>query len=283
MNVMRTFQTLVAVVATTAPISAVSAQDVSLGFDGLIGQVNDRSVQTGRDTDTIAAGLPSIQLGGDSFVGQADGLIASQRGDTAYGGALHLGTRLGGISYIGLYGSASELRRNGGLSTYRVGGEVNFDLGSVGLSSVAGYEDTEAASFLVQTTATDNVFDVYNGKGRIFAFTDLSFRPSESFRVSVGHRYTGGNHAAAASVGIGISHNVSLMAEGRLGEGDYKAGLLGIRVRFGGDGNGSKLLENRLIEDLFAPSSTRRTLLTPLPPPPPPPGCTGNGCCGGYL
>lgn len=278
-SVKRTFHTMAAAIAVAAPISAASAQDVSFGIDGLVGQVDDNSVATGPDHDFTVAALPSAQVGLGDVTVQADGMLADHRGSNAHGGALHLGTKVsGGKTYLGVYGSASDHRRDGGLTTYRVGAEVDFDLGTVGLTSVAGYEETDARSTLAQTTTTHNIFDQYNGEGRFFAFTDLRFRPSQSLRISVGQRYTGGLSAASAGIAVGLGSNVALMAEGRLGQHDYNAALVGLRVRFGGTSAGNNILDNRLMEDLFAPANTRSTLSVALPPP------EDNGCgsCGGY-
>lgn len=281
----RTIHTMAAAIAITAPVGTAAAQDYSFGIDALVGQVEDDSEQTGADSDTAVVALPSVQFGGDSFTVQVDGLLSDNRSNNVYGGAAHVGAAIGEGSYVGLYGSISETRRHGGLSTTRIGGEVDFDLGTVGVSSVAGYEDTDGGTFLIRTTTTHNVFDVYAGKGRFFAFTDLKFGKPKSFRISVGHRYTGGLHAGAASLAIGLSGNVALMAEGRLGERDYNAALVGVRVRFGGSSEGEDILDNRLLEDLFAPAATRSSLSVALPPPPDEDDDDDdNGCgsCGGY-
>lgn len=264
--------------AVVAPVTAASAQDVSFGIDGLVGQVDDNSVTTGADHDFTVAALPSARIGFGAITVQADGMLADHRGDNALGSALHFGTKVaGGKIYLGGYGSVSENHRDGGLTTYRGGAEVDFDLGTVGLTSVAGYEETDARSTLAQTTATHTIFDQYNGEGRFFAFTDLRFRPSQSLRLSVGQRYTGGLSAASAGLAIGLGGNAALMAEGRLGQHDYNAALVGLRVRFGGTSAGNDILDNRLMEDLFAPGNTRRTLSVALPPPE-----DGCGSCGGY-
>jgi hypothetical protein len=275
--------------AIAAPLEAARAQDISFGVDALAGIVDEENtVVTGGVTggDDFSGGvLPSVRAGGLGFSAQADGLLFDHRGDTSYGVAAHLGANIAVIGYLGIYGSVSDLRRQGGLSVKRIGGEFDFDLGMVGITAVAGYEDTEAGSFLVDTTETDDVYDVYDGKGRFFSFSDARFKPSDKFRLSLGHRYTGGRHAAAAGIALGLGSNVALMAEGRVGEGDYKAALAGVRVRFGVGLFGSEansMLDNRLLEDMFAPANTRRTVLDPLPPPDDDDDDDDCGSCGGY-
>ena len=280
----RNYQYLAAAMAIAVPVTA-QAQTASVGLDGLVGIVRDDSTETGFDDDVSVVALPSASYG-ETFVVQVDGLIAGHRDDAVFGGALRIGARVGDGAYIGAYGSRSENDRHTGLALYRLGGEVEFDLGElVEFSAVGGYEHTESGAFLTGTTATDDIYDVYDGDGRIFAFSDLRFRPSENFRVSVGHRYTGGLHAGAASVVFGITGNLAVFAEGRIGEEDYDGGFVGLRARFGGGNNGASLLDNRMIEDLFAPSNTRSTLGVPLPPPvdeDDDDDDDGCGSCGGY-
>ncbi len=276
---------LAAAMAITTPvIGPVAAQaegeTASIGVDGMIGLVRDDSELTGPDDDVTYALLPSAAFG-SQFVVQVDAIIADHRNDKVFGGALHAGIRVGEGSFVGAYGSRTENDRHTGLALYRLGGEVEFDLGEVEFASVAGYEHTERGSFLISTSAFDDVYDVYDGDGRFFAFSDLRFRPSENFRLSLGHRYNGGEHAGAASAVFGLGPNVAIFAEGRLGKNDYDGAFIGLRARFGGGNNGSSLLDNRLLEDLFAPSNIRSTLGVPLPPPEEEngPGC---GSCGGY-
>jgi hypothetical protein len=78
---------------------------------------------------------------------------------------------------------------------------------------------------------------------------------------------------------IGLGANIAVFAEGRLGEGDYEAGLIGLRIRFGGAGDKNPLRDSRMIEDLFTIANTRSSLGVNLPPPPDDDGC---GSCGGY-
>lgn len=269
--------------AAIAPISAAHAGEVTVGADGLVGIAKDDR-PLGDSKDRLSGGiLPSIQFG-DSFVIQADGMLFEHRKDTNYGGALHAGFRLNERGFVGVYGSISEQSFRGGLNVKRIGGEFSASQGDFTLTAVAGYEDTNRKLYLVTTTEDDDVYYAYGRGGQFFSFADVKYQPSDKFRISVGHRYTGGRHAGAAGIAFGLSGNASIIAEGRLGERDYKAAFVGLRVRFGGDEEGpSKLLDNRLIEDLFSESNTRRTLLDPLPPPEEEPGEGGYcGSCGGY-
>lgn len=271
-------RTAVALAAVALPAASAHAEVIG-GLDGLVGIAADDRPVGGDDSDFSGGALGSVQFDLGSFVIQGDGMFFDHRKDSTYGGAVHAGFRLGERGFIGAYGSISTVRFLGGLETTRVGGEFTQAHGDFVVAAVAGYEHTERALAYVTTTATDDVYYAYGKKGAFFSFADIKYQPSDKFRISAGHRYTGGRHAAAAGVGVGFSNAVGLIAEGRLGSGDYKAGFVGFRILFGGtEGEPSKLLDNRLIEDMFSQSNTRRELLDPLPPP----GGGGCGNCGGY-
>lgn len=274
----RTLHYFAAAIAVTAPVAAqAEGETASVGLDGFVGFVNDDSEATGPNNDVTFGALPSAAFG-DQFVVQVDTMLADHRNDNVFGGALHAGVRVGEGGYVGAYASRTENTRHTGLALYRIGGEVDFDLGAVSLASVAGYEHTETGSFLIRTTATDDVYDVYDGGGRVFAFSDIRFHLAQNARLSVGHRYNGGEHSGAAGVAFGFGPSLAVFAEARLGEHDNSGGFIGLRARFGGGNNGSSLLDNRLMEDLFATSNTRNSLAIPLPPPEE----EGCGNCGGY-
>ena len=271
-----------ALAGAALPLSPALAQGVEFGGDALAGIVRDD--RDPADDDEFSGGaLPSVLAGGGAVIGQADGMVFDHAGDSAFGGALHLGARLGEGDFIGVYGSISELDRAGGLTTKRIGGEFKVTVGKIWLTGLAGHEDAERRTVFIRRTATDDVYDVYGGGDSFFAFADAGVRPSASTAFSVGFRRTGGRNAAAATAAIGVTPALALLVQGRAGSGNYKGIFAGLRLRFGGrtDGRGSDLLENRLIEDLFTAGNSRRQLLDPLPPPPPPDD-DGCGTCGGY-
>jgi len=277
------FKYLAAAIAMAGPVAA-HAQTATVEFDGLVGAAADDSVATGPDDSTVLIGLPSLRFGENVLV-QIDGLLADHRDDTYAGGGLHIGTKITDRVYLGAYGSFTDTKRQGGYESsssynyeiWRLGSEVRLNLGDVVIAGVAGYEDPSSGTIPSDETPTEEIYDVYDGKGRFFAFSELWFEPLQGIRLSLGHRYTGGNHAAAAGVVIGLGPNIALIADGRLGEGDYQVGLFGLRIRFGGKGDKSPLLANRMIEDLFILGNTRRTLVVPLPP-----DDDGCGSGGGY-
>jgi hypothetical protein len=267
--------------AVSMPSSSALAQETLFGADALLGTVRDE--RDPADNDAFSGGaLPSLQLSGSMVLAQTDGMLFDHGGDTAIGGAVHIGVKLGERHFVGVYGSISGLDRADGLSTKRIGGEVEFNSGPLWLSGVAGYEHAEEQTVFIRRTATDDVYDVYGTRNSFFAFADAGFRPSASTALSVGYRRTGGRDAAAATAAIGITPALALLFQGRAGSGDYKGIFAGLRLRFGGrsEDRRNDLLENRLIEDLFTAGNGRRQLLDPLPPPPPPDDDCGS--CGGY-
>lgn len=261
------FRHFAAALAITAPV-AVQAEDESARFElgAFGGVVQDDSEKTGGNDDGTFGGLASVAFGSD-FLVQVDGMLAEHRSDTVAGVALHAGARVADGGFVGAYASVSENDRHRGLTVYRLGGQIDFDLGNFSLGSIAGYEDTDSGTFLIRTTATDDIFDVYRGRGRFFAASDIRFQPSKMFGISVGHRLNGGRNAVAAGVVVGLGENLALFAQGRAGKGDADALFIGLRTRFGGSEGGQPLLDNMLMEDLFTFSSTRRSLAVPLPPP----------------
>ena len=272
-----------ALAGAALPCMPVLAQDTEFGADGLGGFVRDDLDPN--EGDAFSGGvLPSVQLRGSGIVGQADGMLFEHNSDTGLGGALHIGAALGEAGFVGIYGSISELDRAGGLTTSRIGGEIKLTSGEFWFSGVAGHEDAEEAIVYVRTTATDDVYDVYGEGSSFFAFADAGWSPSATTAVSVGYRRTGGRDAAAATAAIGVTPALSVLFQGRAGANSYKGVFAGLRLRFGGPvyPGPRKLLENRLIEDLFTAGNGRRQLLDPLPPPPPPEEEEQCGSCGGY-
>lgn len=263
------------------PAASANAEDITLSLEAAAGVVDNNAVIPAND-DNFSGGL----LGSANFDGpvtfQVDGLAFEHRENSAFGGALHLGTSTAGGTYLGLYGSVSDIGQTGGLQTTRFGGEVDHNFGDFRLSLVAGYEDIDDKSYLVSSVPTLRVFEEYGDRG-VFAFSDLIFQPGgDGFSISAGHRYVGGHHALAVGTAVPLTGRLSLTGHARMGGADYSAALLGLRLVFGGEGsNEDNLLQNRLMEDLFAPGNTRR-LRNQVIVLPPPPDDGGEGCCGGY-
>ena len=194
------------VITFLSPTNVVYAQDVSAALEGMAGAVKDESIVSGPGDDFSGGALGSLQFKLPLVV-QADGMVFGHRGDSVSGGGLHVGLRPNDSTYVGLYGSVSDLARGSGVVTTRFGGELMQELGEFRLSSVIGYEDIDGFSERVATTPTSNTFEIYGRDGDIFAFTDLIYQASPtSGALLVGHRYTGGVHALA----VGLAWPVGL-------------------------------------------------------------------------
>jgi hypothetical protein len=280
-------------VATSSGLAAQGALAQSAGAVGRIeafgGQAADGRPLGGKEDGSSAGLLPSISFPAGPARLQLDGIAAEHLDDTIVGAAAQLTVQRGGNWAVGAYGSYVQHRFAGDLRVSRIGPQVNYLGERVTVSLVGGYEDVEQAVVAAGAVPGFTVADAY-GRDGAFSMADVVYYPSESWSVQFGHRYVGGRHAGV----LGFERQfgrLSLFGEGRFGDEDYAGGWLGVRMRFG-EGSGSLRdrdragpLPNRLKDDLFGVSNTRRRTRTAIPvvvpPPPPPPPPTGPTCsCG---
>jgi hypothetical protein len=130
---------------------------------------------------------------------------------------------------------------------------------------------------------------------------DLSYYPTDNWKVSVGHRFVGGNHMAAVGTeylfSLGGGTAASAFVEGRIGDRNNRAVFGGLNIYFG---QKDKTLirrhreddpPNRLLDDMFSGANTggngngsnarNRRLGIPSTP-----ACVPsflNGYCGAFL
>lgn len=233
-------------------------------------------------TNATAGGLGSLSFPlGESFGAQIDAIAASHRGSFIGGGGGHLFWRDPSIGLLGAYGTIVHNERLHD-TRFRIGGEASAYLGPFTLSGVAGYEEGSATAFSPVAFAPGAVaFDYLPRRGRFFDMFDASYYLTDDLRLSVGHRYIGGRHAAAVGGEMQIwsfgAAAVSAFVEGRIGESDYKAGWGGVRVYFGQSGK-SLIRRHReddppnwLKDDMFSAQNGRRRGVFVAPPPAPPP------------
>ncbi len=247
-----------------------------------------------------ANGTLSIPLG-QRFGLQIDGLASSARGAFVGGGAAHLFTRDPAVGLLGLYGSATRNNAFGGSNVYRLGGEAEAYFGRFTISGTAGWEQTQSGSRFVGSVPGFNIFDFGGRTSRFYDMVDLSFYPTDNWKVSVGHRFVGGNHMAALGteylVSLGGGTAASAFVEGRIGDRNNRAVFGGLTFYFG---QKDKTLirrhreddpPNRLIDDMFSGASTggsgnggnnarNRRLGLPTAPPAPCVPSYLNGYCG---
>ncbi len=227
-----------AVPATPAARAAAGLQLPAVsGFNGVVG------VKGGVTADNHGSagfnGLIATPLGQRSamqldvatnFAGQSvTGGVAAQvfRRDPDHGG-------------IGVYASYSSLNSfNGTLSGGAAG---SIGLARAGVSGEA-YLDRLTVEGLVGWEGGDI-------KSRAFDVINLAYYPVEDLKLSIGHRYSGGENYGAAGVEyqlpIDSGVGVSLFADGLYANSDNNALMVGAKIHFG---RGSKSLMHRQRED----------------------------------
>jgi hypothetical protein len=243
-----------------------------------------------------ANGSVSFPLG-QQFGLQIDGQAGSARGAFFGGGGAHLFWRDPAAGLLGLYGTASRNNAFGGFNRYRIGGEAEGYFGRFTLTGTAGWEQTQSGTRFVGTVPGFQIFDIGGRTSRFYDMVDLAYYPTDNWKLSVGHRYTGGSHMAALGTeylwSLGGGTAVSAFAEARIGDRNNRAVFGGLTFYFG---QKDKTLirrhreddpPNRLVDDMFAGrvvtgtggsgSGGRRRNALPTAPPPPPP-CVGYAC-----
>ncbi len=247
-----------------------------------------------------AAGSLSAPLG-QRFGVQIDGLASSARGAFFGGGAVHLFSRDPAVGLIGLYGSATRSNAFGGANRYKAGLEAEAYFGRFTISGVAGWEQTRTGGFgFVGTFGGQNFFAVGTTTNRFFDAVDISYYPIDNWRVSVGHRLSGGQHMAAVATEylfpLGGGTAAAVFVEGRIGDRNNRAIFGGLTFYFG---QKDKTLirrhreddpPNRLLDDMFSGgvnnggsgtggSKGKKLIGVPGAAPPPPPLCQPQPYC----
>ncbi len=178
------------------------------------------------DAEGFAAFKGSISLPlGQQFGLQVDGAVGVLDEEFIGGGGGHLFWRDPSIALLGIYGSYTTIEALDG-DIARLGVEGEYYWNQLTLKAVIG------AEFIDIDAPVD-----YDGTN-LFAFSDLSYYANDNLELSVGHRYTGEKHALALGVEYQLSQQVfasgvSLFAEGRIGEDDYKGAWAGVRMYLG--------------------------------------------------
>lgn len=241
--------------AAAADLDAVPAPALVLpAVSGFNGKLEGGGGDLFKKGGGYGMGSFSVPLG-QRFGLQVDGAAGVRGGDGFAGGAAHLFWRDPSKGLIGLYGSYSyansvrstiidpniplvTIRRGLGIGRGALEAEVYFN--SISLEGLAGVEGG-------------------NVKTRFFDMADIAFYATDNFRLSLGHRYTLGRHAAAfgAEYQIMPGNGISLFAEARAGERNFQAVWGGLRIYFGAE---KSLIRRhreddpraRLPDDLFA-------------------------------
>jgi hypothetical protein len=200
------------------PLPAVSAVNLKVESAGGWTDPNDSG---------YTAGAITVPLG-ERFGFQADSLVGIKDTDLFVGAAGHLFWRDPQVGLLGLYGSAAYSDGLGsfgmsgtGNTVTKVGVSGEWYLGPWTISGLTGWEDGNLVN-------------------KFFDKVDLSYYVTDNFRIGVGQRYDLGVNAAAFSTEYMFSSSgglaASVFAEGRYGEGNYRAGLVGLKLYLGPQG-----------------------------------------------
>ncbi|WP_193763148.1 collagen-like protein [Methylorubrum sp. Q1] len=206
---------LPAPIGRAAPLRAVS---------GVVGAIEGGAGSFRAGSGAYAAGSLAFPIG-QSFGFQADLATIAHGGDLGLGAAGHAFFRDPTKGLIGLYGSvdyATALRSYGlqdvGTTTGRIAGEGALFLDRFTVEGIAGWQLGDRAE-------------------RFFDQVDVVWYATDDLRFSLGHRYENRINSVAAGAEYLLPLlspvGVSVFAEGRVGERDYRAGLGGLRVYFG--------------------------------------------------
>lgn len=191
-------------VPTHANSSLPAISAINGKFEGLGGEF-------AHDTLGAVAGSLSVPLS-HRYGLQIDGLAGSWAEDGVFGVGAHLFWRDPRAGMVGLYGDHLYWDGLGGQAVSRVGAEAEWYAGRFSLEGLAGAEFGEL-------------------KDRAFSRVNLAFYPRDDLRLSVGHRYLGGDHALTLGAEWQVAPSgVALFAEGLVGENRSDAILAGIRI-----------------------------------------------------
>lgn len=190
-------------------------------------------------------GAVAVPLGGP-FGAQIDGSGGSLGGDGfgAVGG--HVFWRNPNQGLLGLYGGYTNWDRFGGVNVSQFGGEGAYYWGPVTLEGVAGVESgngvTTGTTVVPPPTSiglpagvvTTNSFSV---RTRFFDQVNVKYYINDDWSAYVGHRYLGGENAAAFGTEIArpLGHGVmaSLFVEGLAGQANFHGVWGGLKLYLG--------------------------------------------------
>ncbi len=226
---------------TTALISGLSLSTAALAADlyvdgepsvpmllPAVSGVNGKISAEGGLFDAEGFGALSGSLSlplGHSYGVQIDGSVGTFDEEFFGSAGGHLFWRNPDYGLLGVYGSYTALDGVDG-EVSRIGVEAEYYWNQVTLKGVIGAE-------FLDLDAPIN-YDETN----LFAFSDIAYYAMDDLELSVGHRYTGEKHALALGVEYQLNQpifasGVSLFAEGRIGEDEYRGAWAGVRMYLG--------------------------------------------------
>jgi len=211
---------------------------------------------------------------------QFDSLAGSYGGELVGAAAGHLFWRSPSVGLFGVYGANTILNQFGGVSATQVALESERYWNNWSFGGLAGVEFGNNKSDIIATTAGTS-FDAYNVKTRFFDYADVSYYLTDNLKVSAGHRYLGGQNAAAfgGEYAFPVGHGMTgaFFAEGRVGENNMHGVWGGLTFYFGPQGKTlieherQETIVNRLPDSLFTITNSERKRFAGPPPPTYPP------------
>jgi Collagen triple helix repeat (20 copies) len=188
---------------------------------------------------------------GEMFGLQLDGLVGERTNGTFAGIAAHFFERDPRFGSLGLYASYS--RFDGSLSMFS--SQTDFNFGKLAVTGEAYLDRFSIESLVGIETGglKDNLAYLFGPSSQQVRFTDqidIAYYPTDNWRISAGQRYALGLQSFSAKteyqLPISGDNGVSVFAEARYGQNDYKSFLGGLKVYFG---EGGKPLIRRHRED----------------------------------
>lgn len=229
--------------ADPAEAPVFDAQSPSLcavsGVNGKVEAAGGKIDSNGFDGGRFYGGASFSMPLGCAFGLQIDGQIGKLDDESTWSVGGHLFARDPSIGLLGVYGEISEIGDN---SIKRIAAEGELYLDRITFSGIAGVEDSDF---------TDSDFF---GAGRV------SWYPTDNFQLNVGVA----QFLEVTALTFGAEwqpdgSNVSLFAEGAVGDDDHSTVMGGVRFYFGGEQK--SLIRRHREDDPFVWFQTLQTLV----------------------
>jgi hypothetical protein len=226
------------VVGLGAALPGVSLGQETTGpaVDGVNGKFSVEGGDTNEDGSALGLGSLSVPLT-DRFGAQFDGALGFKDDEVLGGAGLHLFMRDPQRYLLGGYGSYHTWN---GIDVWRGAGEFELYMGPWAFEGLGGVE-------MLDFPSTVNGLPVLNDDDpHLFGQAHLALYPTENLRFSAGIDYLNEKALAAGEAEYmfrGLGAPMSLFANGRVGEDDYREVRGGVRIYLGAKPD--KSLRNR--------------------------------------
>jgi hypothetical protein len=206
------------------------ANSTNRAVDGINYKIEAYGGSLNGDGTGGVAGAVTIPLG-NRFGVQFDVLAGSLQSDFVAGGAAHLFWRDPARGMIGIYASYTHWNVFTGLNASHIAAEGELYIGRFTFQAIAGVEDGSSTSAVAGPLLIS-----YNVDQRFFDAINLHYYVQDNWRLTLGHRYMGGLHAAAFGTEFAFEAGKQMMSaffEARVGENDFRGIYGGLKMYFG--------------------------------------------------